>query len=141
MFGSQILGPEQLLRRHPFLGSIMLGRIRRTMRQTYKCPWKTKTKDKYKGRCFYTPALHGEELTRRDLLGHLDFLEGALCFGSCILRALAGLRRFRLLRLTIALQGLKSLYRALELLLRLANPGLVLLARGAFLGRFVLGLS
>ena len=86
-------------------------------------------------------ALHIECLTRRNLLGRLNLLKGALGFGSCILRALAGLRQFGLLRLTIALQGLKSLYRALELLLRLANPGLVLLARGAFLGRFVLGLG
>ena len=85
--------------------------------------------------------MHDERLTRRNLLGHLNFLEGALGFGSCILRALVGLRQFGLLRLTIALQGLKSLYRALELLLRLANPGLVLLARGVFLGRFVLGLG
>ena len=119
----------------------MLGRIRHTVRQTCKCPWKTKIQDKYKGRCFYTLALHGEELTRRNLLGHLDFLEGALGFGSRILSALASLHQFGLLRLTIALQGLKSLYRALELLLRLANPGLVLLARDALFGRFVLGLG
>ena len=86
-------------------------------------------------------ALHNECLTRRNLLGRLNFLEGVLGFGSCILCALAGLHQFGLLRLTITLQGLKSLDRALELLLRLANPGLVLLARGAFLGRFVLGLG
>ena len=86
-------------------------------------------------------ALHSERLTRRNLLGRLNFLEGALGFGSCILRTLAGLCQFVLLRLTIALQGLKPLYRALELLLCLANPGLVLLTQGAFLGRFVLGLG
>ena len=74
-------------------------------------------------------------------MGHLNFLEGALGFGSCILRAVASLRQFGLLRLAIALQGLKFLYRALELLLRLANPGLVLLARDALFGRFVLGLG
>ena len=85
--------------------------------------------------------MHGERLTRCNFLGRLNFLEGVLGFRSCILRALAGLRQFGLLRLTIALQGLKSLYRALELLLRLANPGLMLLARGAFLGRFILGLG
>ena len=85
--------------------------------------------------------MHGERITRRNLLGRLNVLEGVLGFGSCILCALAGLRQFGLLCLTIALQGLKSLDRALELLLRLANPGLVLLARGAFLGRFVLGLG
>ena len=79
-------------------------------------------------------ALHNECLTRCYLLGRLNFLEGALGFGSCILRALAGLCQFGLLRLTIALQGLKSLDRALELLLCLANLGLVLLARGLLEG-------
>ena len=83
--------------------------------------------------------MHSERLTCRNLLGRLNLLEGALGFGSDILRALVGLRKFGLLRLTIALQGLEPLDRALELLLRLANPGLVLLAHGAFLGRFVLG--
>ena len=119
----------------------MLGRIRHTVRQICKCPWKTKIQDKYKGRCFYTLALHGEELTHHNLLGHLDFLEGALGFGSRILSALASLHQFGLLHLTIALQGLKSIYRALELLLRLANQGLVLLARDMLFGRFVFGLG
>ena len=81
-----------------------------------------------------------ERFTSRNLLGRLNFLEGVLGFGSCILRALAGLGQFGLLRLIITLQGLKSLYRTLELLMCLANPGLVLLAQGVFLGRFVLGL-
>ena len=94
--------------------------------------------DKYKERFFYILALHGERIPRRNLLGRLNFLEGVLGFGSCILCALAGLCQFGLLRLTIALQGLKPLDRVLELLLRLANLGLVLLACGAFLGRFVL---
>ena len=85
--------------------------------------------------------LHNECLTRRNLLGRLNFLEGVLGFGSCILCGLEGLHQFGLLRLTIALQGLKSLDRALELLLRLANLGLVLLVRSAFLGHFVLGLG
>ena len=85
--------------------------------------------------------LHGERITRRNIPGHLDFLEGVLGFGSCILCALVGLHQFRLLRLTITLQGLKSLDRSLELLLRLADLGLVLLARGTFLGLFVLGLG
>ena len=92
-------------------------------------------------RCRSTIALHDEDLKRRYLLSDLDFLEGALGFGSRILSTLVSLHQFGLLRLTIALQGLKSLYRALELLLRLANPGLVLLAQSAFLGRFVLGLG
>ena len=97
--------------------------------------------DKYKERFFYILALHGERITRRNLLGRLNFLEGALGFGSGILCALTGHRKFGPMRLKIALQGLKSLDRALELLLRLANLGLVLLVRGAFLGRFVLGLG
>ena len=111
------------------------------MRQIRKRPWKIQIQDKYKERSFYILAMHGEKLTRCNHLGRLNFLEGALGFGSCILCALADLRQFGLLRLTIALQGLKSLYRALELLLCPANSGLVLLARGAFLGRFVLGLG
>ena len=111
------------------------------MRQIRKRPWKIQIQDKYKERFFYILAMHGERLTRCNLLGRLNFLEGALGFGSCILCALADLRQFGLLRLTIALQGLKSLYRALELLLRLANPGIVLLVQGTFLGRFVLGLG
>ena len=85
--------------------------------------------------------MHGETITRRYLLGRLNILEDVLGFGSCILCALASLRQFGLLRLKVALQGLKFLYHALELLLRLANLGLVLLACGAFLGRFVLGLG
>ena len=111
------------------------------MRQIYKRPWKIQIQDMYKERSFYTLAMNGERFTRRNLLGRLNFLEGALGFGSCILHALAGLRQFRLLHLIIALQGLKPLYHVLELLLRLTNPGLVLLARGALLGRFVLGLG
>ena len=97
--------------------------------------------DKYKERFFYILALHGERVTCCNLLGRLNFLEGVLGFSPCILCALAGLRQFGFLRLTTALQGLKSLDSALELLLRLANLGLVLLVRGAFLGRFVLGLG
>ena len=111
------------------------------MWQICKRPWKIQIQDKYKERFFYILALHGERITRRNLLGRLNFLEGVLGFGSRILCALAGLRQFGLFRLTIALQGLELLDRALELLLRLDNLGLVLLARGAFLGRFVLGLG
>ena len=91
--------------------------------------------DKYKEHFFYILALHGERLTRRNVLGLLNLLEGVLGFGSCILCALTGLLQFRLLHLTIALQGLKCLDHSLELLLRLGNLCLVLLARGAFRGR------
>ena len=68
-------------------------------------------------------------------------MKGALGFGSSLLCALAGLRKFGRLRLRITLQGLVLLNSVLELLLNLADPGLVLLARGAFLGRFILGLG
>ena len=85
--------------------------------------------------------MHNESLTRRDLLGRLDFLKGALGLGSSLLCALAGLRKFGRLRLRITLQGPILLNGVLELLLDLANPGLVLLARGVLLGRFVLGLG
>ena len=104
-------------------------------------PLENQNSDKYKERFFYKLALHGERITRRNLLGRLNFLEGILGFGSCILRALASLRQFRLLRLKIALQGLKFLYHALELLLRLATPGIVLFAQNTLFGRFVLGLG
>ena len=89
----------------------------------------------------HTLSLHNKSLTRRDLLGCLDFLEGALGFGSGISCAPAGLRKFRPLRLRIMLQGLILLDGVLELLLDLADPGLLLLARSAFLGCFVLGLG
>ena len=84
--------------------------------------------------------MHNESLSHHDLPGHLDFLKGALGFGSSLLRALEGLRKFGCLCLGITLQGLALLDGVLELLLNLADPGLVLLARGVFLGRFVLGL-
>ena len=86
-------------------------------------------------------ALHIECLTRRYLPHHLNPLEGALGFGSGILHALAGLGKFGLLSLRITLQGLILLDGVLELLLDLADPGLLLLARSAFLGCFVLGLG
>ena len=79
-------------------------------------------------------ALHSDSLTRRNLLGRLDFLEGALGFGLGILRALAGLSKFGLLCLRITLQGLVLLDGVLELLLNLADLG-------TFLGRFFFGLG
>ena len=85
--------------------------------------------------------MQGERFTCRNLLSRLNLLESVLGFGSCILCAPVGLRQFGLLRLTIALQGLKSLDHTLEMLLRLGNLGLVLFTRGAFRGRFVLGLG
>ena len=85
--------------------------------------------------------MQGERFTHCKLLSCLNLLESVLGFGSCILCAPVGLRQFGLPRLTIALQGLKSLDHALELLLCLGNLGLVLLARSAFRVRFVLGLG
>ena len=57
------------------------------------------------------------------------------------MHALEGLSKPGLLSLRVTLQGLVFLDEILELLLDLAAPGLLLLARGAFLGRFVLGLG
>ena len=84
-------------------------------------------------------ALHNEILTHRDLLGRLDFLEGTLGFGSGNMCALAGLGKFRLLILKVALQGLVLLDGVLELLLDLTDPSLMLFACGLFLRRPVLG--
>ena len=55
--------------------------------------------------------------------------------------ALADLGKFGFLILKGALQGLALFDGVLELLLDLADPGLLLLALGAFLGRFVIGLG
>ena len=111
------------------------------MRQIRKHPWKIQIQDKYKERFFSILAMQDDRLTRRNLLGRLNFLEGPLGFGSGILCALVGLCKFGLLRLKIMLQGLELLAELLELLLYLADPGLVLLARGLLLGRFALGLG
>ena len=86
-------------------------------------------------------ALHNKCLTRRNLLGRLDLLEGLLGFDSSVLCALEGLGKLGLLSLRVTLQGLVFLDEILELLLDLADPGLLLLARGVFLGRFVFGLG
>ena len=86
-------------------------------------------------------ALHNECLTRRYLLDRLNFLEGLLGFGLGILCVLEGLRKLGPLRLRVTLQGLVFLDKLLELLLNLANSGLLLLALGALLGRFAFGLG
>ena len=56
-------------------------------------------------------------------------------------RALEGLSKLRLLSLRVTFQGLVCLDKILELLLNLVDPGLLLLALGAFLGRFVFSLG
>ena len=85
--------------------------------------------------------MHKKSLTRRNLFGRLDFLEGLLGFGSSVLCALEGLGKLGLLSLRVTLQGLVLLDKILALLLDLAHPGLLLLTRGAFLGCFVFGLG
>ena len=85
--------------------------------------------------------MHNESLTRRVLLGRLDLLKGAPGLGSGLLCAPAGVRKFGRLRLRITLQGLVFLEKILELLLNLAESGLLLLALDALLGRSVFGLG
>ena len=62
-------------------------------------------------------------------------------FDFGVLHALEGLSKFRLLSLRVTLQGLVFLDEILELLLDLADPGLLLLVLDVFLGRFVIGLG
>ena len=86
-------------------------------------------------------ALHIEYLTRLNLLGRLNLLEGLLGFRFGILCTLAGLRKLGLLRLGVTLQGLEFFDEVLELLLDLIYPSLLLLALGVLLGRLVFGLG
>ena len=62
-------------------------------------------------------------------------------FGFGVFHALEGLSKLELSRLRVTLQGLVFFDEILELLLDLVEPGLLLLALGALLGRFVFGLS
>ena len=82
-------------------------------------------------------ALHNECITRRYLPDRLDLLEGLLGFGLGVLHALEGLRKLRLLRLGVTLQGLEFFDEVLELLLDLVNPSLLFFALGALLGHLV----
>ena len=84
-------------------------------------------------------ALHNKCLTRRNLLGHLDLLEGLLGFVSSVLHALEGLSKLILLHLEVMLQGLKLLAEILELLLYLSHPSNLLLALGALHSRLGFG--
>ena len=86
-------------------------------------------------------ALHKECLTRRYLLGCLNLLEGLLGFDPGVLHALTGLRKLRLLRLGVTLQGLEFFDEILELLLDLINLSLLFFALGALPGRFAFGLG
>ena len=76
-------------------------------------------------------ALHKECLTHRCLLGRLDFLLGFFGFGLGTFHAYKGLRKFRLLRLVVTLQGLELPAELLELLLYLAHPSILLFALNA----------
>jgi len=64
-----------------------------------------------------------------------------LGFGLGILCVLEGLRKLGPLRLRVTLQGLVFLDEILELLLNLADSGLLLLALGALLGCFAFSLG
>ena len=86
-------------------------------------------------------ALHNECLTCRYLLHRLNFQEGLLGFGLGIFHVLEGLRKLGTLCLRVTLEGLVLLDELLELLLNLANSGLLLLALGALLVRFAFGLG
>ena len=86
-------------------------------------------------------ALHNECLTRHYLLDRLNFLEGLLGFGLGILCIHEGLRKLGPLGLRVTLQGLVLLDKLLELLLNLADSGLLLLTLGALRGRLAFGLG
>ena len=86
-------------------------------------------------------ALHNECLTRRYLLNRLNLLEGLLGFGLGMLCVFEGLRKLGPLCPRVTLQGLVLLDKLLELLLNLADLGLLLLVLGALLGRFAFGLG
>ena len=76
-------------------------------------------------------ALHNECLTRRYLLGRLDFLEGLLGFGLGVGRTLEGLYKLRRLRLVVMLHRAELFAELLELLLYLSHPSILLLSLGA----------
>ena len=84
-------------------------------------------------------ALHLKCLTRRDLLGLLDLLEGGLGLIPCGLRALTSLGELGLLSRRVILQGLTFFNRILELLLDFLDPGLELFSSGFLLDGLPLG--
>ena len=86
-------------------------------------------------------ALHLKCLTRRDLLGLLDLLEGGLGLIPSGLRALMSLGELGPLSRCIILQGLTFFHRILELLLNFLHSGLELLTGGLLLDNFFLGLA
>ena len=86
-------------------------------------------------------ALHKECLTHRYLLGRLDFLLGLFGFGLGVFHTRKGLRKLRLLRLEVTLQGLELLAEILELLLYLSHSSFLIFALLAFQGRLVFGIG
>ena len=86
-------------------------------------------------------ALHNECLTRCYLLSRLDFLLSLLGFGLGVFHAQKGLRKLRLLRLEVTLQGLELIAELLELLLYLTHRSILLLTLNALHGRLVFGLG
>ena len=83
--------------------------------------------------------MHIECLTRRDLPGLPNLLQGALGLIPGCLRTLTSLGEFGLLSRRIALQGLALPHRVLELLLDLVDPGLELLPSGLLLDSLPFG--
>ena len=86
-------------------------------------------------------ALHKEFLTRRYLLGRLDFLLCLFGFGLGVFHTRKGLHKLSLFHLKIMLQGLELLVELLELLLYLAHSSILLFALLAFRGRLVFDLG
>ena len=86
-------------------------------------------------------ALHNECLTRRYLPHRLNLLKGLVGFSLGALDAFKRLRKLRLPRLRVQLQGLVLFGKSLELLLHLAYSGFLLLPFNAFFVRFVFGLG
>ena len=85
--------------------------------------------------------MHLKCLTRHDLLGLLDLLEGGLGLIPCGLRAQTSLGEFGPLNRRIMLQGLALFHRILKLLLDFFDPGLELLTGGLLLDSLLLGLA
>ena len=85
-------------------------------------------------------ALHKECLTRRYLLGRLDFLLCLVGFGLGVSHTRKGLRKPGLFHLKIMLHGLELLAELLELLLYLAHSSILLFCLVFGLGqRFLQG--
>ena len=85
--------------------------------------------------------MHLKSLTRHDLLGLLDLLEGSLGLIPCGLRALMSLGEFGLPSRRIILQGLTFFHYILEIMPDFLDTGLELLTGGLLLDSLLLGLA